>query len=41
MIGYETKFENFECYNGASVSFGNNEPCYIKGKGKGHISLTN
>ena len=41
MIGDKTKFENFERYNGGSVSFGNIEPCYIKRKGKGHISLTN
>ena len=38
MIGDKTKFEHFEHYDGGSVRFGNNEPCYIKGKG--FISLT-
>ena len=27
-----TNFEHFEHYDGASVRFGNNEPCCIKGK---------
>ena len=39
MTGDKTKFENMEHYYGASVRFGNNEPCCIKGKGC--ISLTN
>ena len=39
MIGDKKKFEHFEYYDGGSVRFGNNEPCYIKGKC--HISLTN
>lgn len=38
MIGDKTKFENFEDYDGGSVRFCNNEPCYIKGRGR--ISLT-
>ena len=37
----KSKFEHFEYYDGGSVRFGNNEPCCIKGKGKGHISLIN
>ena len=35
----KTTFEHFEYYDGGSVRFGNNEPCWIKGKGR--ISLTN
>ena len=34
MTSDKTKFENFEDYDGGSVRFGNNEPCYIKGKGR-------
>lgn len=33
MTGDKTNFEHFEHYNGGSVRFGNNEPCYVKGKG--------
>ena len=29
----KTKFEHFEDYDGGSVRFGNNEPCFIKGRG--------
>jgi len=39
MIGYKSKFEHFEYYDGGSVRFGNNGHCCIKGKGC--ISLTN
>ena len=39
MNGDKTKFEHMENYHGGSVRFGNNEPCYIKGKGC--ILLTN
>ena len=38
ITGDKTKFKHFEHYDGGSVRFGNNEPCFIKGKG--HISLT-
>ena len=38
MTGDKTKFDHFEDYDGGSVRFGNNEPCYIKGRGR--ISLT-
>ena len=38
MIGDKTKFEHLEHYDGGSVKFGNNEPCYVKGKG--FITLT-
>ena len=38
MTGDKTKFDQFEEYNGGSVRFGNNEPRFIKGKGR--ISLT-
>ena len=34
MIGDKAKIENFEDYDGGSVRFGNNEPCYIKGRGR-------
>lgn len=33
MTSDKTKFENLEHYGGGSVKFGNNEPCYVKGKG--------
>ena len=33
MNGDKTKFEHLEHYDGGSVRFGNNEPCYVKGKG--------
>ena len=33
MTGDKTKFEHLEHYDGGSVRFGNNEPCYVKGKG--------
>lgn len=39
MTGDKTKFEHMQYYDGGSVRFGNNEPCYIKGKC--FISLTN
>ena len=39
MTSEKSKFEHMEHYDGGSVIFGNNEPCYIKGKGC--ISLTN
>lgn len=39
MTGDKIKFEHMEHYDGGSVRFGNNEPCYIKGKGC--ILLTN
>lgn len=39
MTGDKTKFEHFEHRDGGSVTFGNNEPCCIKGKGC--ILLTN
>ena len=32
MIGNKTKFEYLEHYDGGSVRFENNEPCYLKGK---------
>ena len=35
----KTKSEHFEYYDGGSVRFRNNEPCWIKGKGC--TSLTN
>ncbi len=38
MTGDKTKFEHFENYDGGSVRFGNNEPRFIKGRGR--ISLT-
>ena len=38
MTGDKTKFEHFEEYDGGSVRFGNNEPCFIKERGR--ISLT-
>ena len=38
MTGDKTKFDHFEDYDGGSVRFSNNEPCYIKGRGR--ISLT-
>ena len=38
MTSDKTKFEYFEHCDGGSVRFGNNEPCYIKGRGR--ISLT-
>ena len=33
MIGDKTKFEHLEHYECGSVRFGNNDPCYVKGKG--------
>ena len=33
MIGDKTKFEHLEHYDGGSVKFGNNDHCYVKGKG--------
>ena len=39
MIGDKTNFEHMEYYDGGSLSFRNNEPCCIKGKGC--LSLTN
>ena len=39
MSGDKIKFEHFEYYDGCRVSFENNEPCCMTGKG--HISLTN
>ena len=39
MIGGKTKFEHLEHYDGGSVKFENNEPCYVKGKD--YITLTN
>ena len=33
MTGDKTKFEHLEHYDGGSVSFGNDEPFYVKGKG--------
>ena len=38
MTGDKTKFEQFEDYDGGSVRFGNNEPHFIKGRGR--ITLT-
>ena len=32
MTSDKTKFEHMEHYDGGSVRFENNEPCYIKGK---------
>ena len=39
ILGDKTKFEHMEHYDGGSVTFANNKPCYIKGKFC--ISLTN
>ena len=39
MTGDKSKFENLVHYDGGSVRFGNDEPCYVKGKGC--IALTN
>lgn len=39
MTSDKTKFEHLEYYDGGSVRFGNNEPCYVKGKWC--IALTN
>ena len=39
MTSDESKFENLVHYDGGSVRFGNDEPCYVKGKGC--IALTN
>ena len=33
MTGDKSKFEHLEFYDGGSVRFGNDEPCYVKGKG--------
>ena len=33
MIGDTSKFEKWENYNRSSVKFGNDAPCYVKGKG--------
>ena len=33
MTSDKTKFEHLEHYDGGSVKFGDNEPCYVKGKG--------
>ena len=38
MTSDKSKFEHLEHYDGGSVIFGNNEPCYVKGKG--YITLT-
>ena len=38
MTGDKTKFDQFEDYDGGSVRFGNDEPCFIKGRGR--ICLT-
>ena len=38
MNGEKWKFEHMKHYDGGSVRFGNNQPWYIKGKGR--ISLT-
>lgn len=32
MTSDKTKSEHLEHYDGGSVRFGNNEPCYVKGK---------
>ena len=39
MTGEKSKFENLVHYDGGSVRLGNDEPCYVKGKGC--IALTN
>ena len=39
MTSDKSKFENLVHYDGGSVRFGNDEPCYVKGKG--FITLTN
>ena len=33
MIGDTSKLEKLEHYNGSSIKFGHNEPCYVKGEG--------
>lgn len=33
MISDTSKFEKLEHYNGSCVKFGNDAPCYVKGKG--------
>ena len=33
MTSDKTTFEHLEHYDGESVRFWNNEPCYVKGKG--------
>ena len=33
MTGDKSKFEHLEHYDGGNVRFGNDEPCYVKGKG--------
>ena len=33
MTNDKTKFEQLEHYHGGNVKFGNNETCYVKGKG--------
>ena len=33
IIGDKSKFEKLEHYNGSCVKFGNDAPCYVKGKG--------
>ena len=33
MTSDKSKFEYLEHYDGGSVRFGNDEPCYVKGKG--------
>jgi hypothetical protein len=32
MTGETSKFEKLEHYDGSSVKFGNDAPCYVKGK---------
>ena len=39
MMGDKSKFENLVHYDCGSVRLGNDEPCYVKGKGC--IALTN
>ena len=39
MTGDKSKFENLVHYDGGSVRVGNDEPCYVKGKG--FSALTN
>ena len=39
MTSDKSKFEHLEHYDGGSVRFGNDEPCYVNGKGC--IALTN
>ena len=39
MTGEKSKFENLVHYDASSVIFGNEKPCYMKGKG--FIALTN